>query len=422
MKKVVLSAVSILTVLFFISCGTKPAPEESAEIEAPETTEIEETDTDTEATDGEDSDESSYDNYEAFAKVTAARKEAIEVGAEIYTAELFRAIDTDYNEVSRRSESEDVAEDCAKLEKRYLTLADIVKAIKLKKKINEEGLAEYDQQDYDEGERSLAVIEKAYEDDTAIDDTLRAEAANAYASFNKVFIIAYKKIAQDERTKAFQAKQNADSVKAGISQKERYNKAVDEFKAGDSAYSMQNPESAVNHYRTAKDAFTALYEEVSAKRAEAQRRMEEAKKRVAEAEKFAAEADSKAPIREAVEGIENEETVLLEQDDYSADEAEITVDEVLEDEELKEYESESDETTDIESEEDAVIEKNIQAYEETLQEPEFSPESEEETEEMFSDLDFQDESLDEESFDDEEQDELDEIEDDIINDEISEAE
>jgi hypothetical protein len=150
-------------------------------------------------------------------------------------------------------------------------------------------------------------------------------------------MIAYKFIAQKERDLALDAKKDADSVKASVSQKDRYKVAADEFAAGDSAYSMQNPESAYNHYGKSKDAFTELYADVYEKRAEAQRIMEEAKKRVEESNNFASDADVQAPIDEPVEGIEEADAVLLEEVVY--EEAEVVeFEETLVDEELEGYE------------------------------------------------------------------------------------
>ena len=69
--------------------------------------------------------------------------------------------------------------------------------------------------------------------------------------------------------------------------------------------------------------------------------IEEAKKRVAESQKFAEEADVKAPITEPVEGIEDEDAVLLEEDDYEDPEAaEADIAEELEDDEIGEEEEE----------------------------------------------------------------------------------
>ena len=136
-----------------------------------------------------------------------------------------------------------------------------------------------------------------------------------------------------------EAKKKADSVKAGVARKTEYNEAADLMQSGDSLYSMQNAKKAAEKYKEANTKFTYLYQDVSEKRAAAQAAIEEAKKRVAESEKFAEEADVKAPITEQVEGIEDEDAVLLEADEYeNPEEAEADLPESIE--ELEEGEAE----------------------------------------------------------------------------------
>ena len=120
--------------------------------------------------------------------------------------------------------------------------------------------------------------------------------------------------------------------RAGVARKTEYNEAADLIQSGDSLYSMQNAKKAAEKYKDANVKFTYLYQDVAAKRAAAQAAIEEAKKRVAESEKFAEEADVKAPITEQVEGIEDEDAVLLEADDYEdPEDAEADIAEELED-------------------------------------------------------------------------------------------
>ena len=132
---------------------------------------------------------------------------------------------------------------------------------------------------------------------------------------------------------AHEAKKDADSVKAGVARKTEYKAAADLIQSGDSLYAMQNAKKAAEKYVEANEKFTYLYEDVAAKRAEAEAAIEEAKRRVAESQKFAEEADVKAPITEQVEGIEDEDAVLLEADDYEdPEDAEVEIAEELEDE------------------------------------------------------------------------------------------
>lgn len=398
MKKVVLYAISIVTMMSFVSCGSKPAPEKSNNATAPvadESLEIEET---TEETTEET--EKPIDITSLFASVDSARKQAIEAGAEKFTPELLNKIDAQYSEVVNKSaEGLDITENCAKLEKDYLILTDAIKAIALKQKIEEEELMKYDQKDYNEGTAYLNELNDLLSQDTEFNDTVATLARNAYVSFNKVYLNAYRIIAKNERDLAFQAKQKADTVKAGISKKEPYKTAVDEFKAGDSSYAMQNPERAFEHYFTAKVSFLELFEEVSELRAEAERIMEEAKKRVAESEQFAAEADKKAPIKEEIEGIESEDAVLLEQDEYTDETIEV-----------------SESIENVEEIDKAALESLEDSFEETEEPTEEFEEESTETEETDSMEDSMEDSMDEVI--DFEEDESD-ITDEIINNEIS---
>ena len=325
MKKVTLLVISILTFLMFISCGSKPESETAKDPEAPVVTE--------EAVSGDEV--SNIDNESLIKKVEDARTLAIEAGADKYAPEMFAKIEEMYKKLQENADG-DVSALCADLEKRYSILADYAKAKATKEKVDAEYLSTYAEATYAEGVILLKATEVAFANDAAFDDELASVAKNAYIKFNKVYLIAYKMIAQNERSLALDAKKDADSVKASVSQKDRYKVAADEFSAGDSAYSMQNPESAYNHYAKSKDAFTELYADVYEKRAEAQRIMEEAKKRVEESNTFAAAADTQAPIKEPVEGIEDADAVLLEEDEYEEVEV-VEFEETLEDEDLKEY-------------------------------------------------------------------------------------
>ena len=218
------------------------------------------------------------------------------------------------------------------------------------------------------------------------------QATKAYTCFNSVLNIAYKQIAKDERSAAFVEKKNADSVKAGVAQKEKYNEAVELFKKGDTLYSMQNPEKAYENYKSSKEIFAAVYAEVSEKRAKAQKAIDEAKKRVAESAALANEADLNSPITEKVDGIEEEETVLLEEETFAdPTQAEADLPETLdgEKEEVVEEttaleEENTEEVVEEEAAEEEVIETEIseeEAAEEELVEAEISEEENSEAEE-----------------------------------------
>ncbi|MCR5189517.1 MAG: hypothetical protein K6C97_11335 [Treponema sp.] len=320
MKKVLLSLLSILTVLFFISCGSKPAAEET-EPEAPTVEDVVDT---AEAVEIDNTDITSF-----LTRIKDARDESIAAGAEEKAPDQLKQIDDLYASLKDSVKSADADTIVA----RYKLLTDYIKAKDAKEEIDENAFASYAQSNYDKGSESLAIVEDAFNSSADLNSEIFEAGKDAYSNFNTVLSVAYKKLAKEERSNAYEAKKLADSVKAGVAQKERYNTAAEDFKSGDSLYSMQNPKKALEKYTSAKEEFDALYKEVSEKRAAAQAAIEEAKRRVAEAAEYAEVADEKAPITEPVEGIEEEDAVLLEADDYeNPEDAEADIAETIEDE------------------------------------------------------------------------------------------
>ncbi|MBQ5997915.1 MAG: hypothetical protein IJL70_00405, partial [Treponema sp.] len=182
------------------------------------------------------------------------------------------------------------------------------KALQAKAKIDENGFASYSQDDYDNGNSLLSEFETKKNSENVSGKELLDLADSAYGKYQNVLFKAYKKLAKDARLAAFAEKKNADSVKAAAAAKSDYSSATEEFKAGDSNYAMQNPESAYNHYIAAKEKFAAIYASVSVKRAEAQKAIDEAKEKVLSSENYAVNADHEKPLEgENIEGIEAED-------------------------------------------------------------------------------------------------------------------
>ena len=324
MKKVSIIILSIFTLLFFISCGSKPAAEEPKP-EAPDVPEVVEEIPEDTADDGL---AAAARLAQLMEQVNDARKAAIEAGADKNCPDQMNKLDYLLAGLKDSSDPDSAAKSIID---RYNLLANYSKAVDAKKEIDDSGFASYAQNNYDRGLSNLEKVEAAF--DSGSDDFDKAVfvyAEDALKEFNTVINVAYKKIAKEEREAAMEAKKNADSVKAGVSRKAEYSEAADLIQSGDSSYSMQNAKSAAEKYKSANEKFTYLYEDVAAKRAAAQAAIEEAKRRVAESQKFAEEADVKAPITEAVEGIEDEDAVLLEADDYEdPEEAETDIPEEL---------------------------------------------------------------------------------------------
>lgn len=204
---------------------------------------------------------------------------------------------------------------------RKSSVEEYEKAKALKNRIDELGFALYDQTSYDAGNKSLSDFENLKDSDNASGAELLNLSKDAYGKFANVLNKAYKQLAKEARTKAFSAKKDADSVKAGAAAKADYNKAADEFKAGDTNYSMQNCESAYGHYVTSESLFKSVFNTVSERRAAAQKAIDEAKAKVEAAQQYALNADQEKPLTdENTEGIEAEDAVLLEEDSYTAPE------------------------------------------------------------------------------------------------------
>ena len=326
MKKVSLVLATAAILALFASCGSTPEVEETAP-EAPVLEEVSDESLNSDEQTADDSaDVEDSDSREALlAKIEEARKAALEAGADKKAPEVLAALDALYDEL--KNSDGDISQSGKDLAARYSALASYIQAKEEKQKIDENGFASYAQSDYDAGVSYLTKVEEAIQSENW-SASVRDDAKKAYGKFKNVTFAAYKKLAVLEREKAYEAKRNADSVKAGVSRKEQYKEAAELFKSGDQLYAVQNPEKAYNNYKSAKEQFTVLYEDVSKKRAEAQAKLEEAKRAVEDSANFAEKADRETPIldSEEIEGIEEAGAVLLEEDSYKApEEAEIEI-------------------------------------------------------------------------------------------------
>lgn len=311
MKKLAFFALSVFLILSLISCGSKKPAEDTTEPTPPAVEEtIEETTQTIEET------VSSTGNELAIANMDAARQAAIDSGATDYTE--FDALEDLYAKIKAKADNgEDVTAECNELAKKYQALATLVKAYELKDQIDEHDVPPLVQGAYDQGSDDLLDCEALFEDPDSKADDILAKANSAYASFKTVFTALSKELAKDARDDALAAKKNADSVKAAVSQKKEYNRGVEIFKKGDASYSMMGFEAAYNYYSEACDIFEQLYVDIFDKRAAALAAIEAAKKSVEESAAVAEEADLEAPLTGDVDGIEDEDAVLLEEDDYA---------------------------------------------------------------------------------------------------------
>ena len=341
MKKIFLFS-GVAFALIFASCkSTEQATD--GEIDVPPVVEEIVEENESSAAEKEPEDVSSL-----ISQIDDARQRALDEGAQDAYPEAFAALDAAYEALKNLDDGLDHSAELNDIKSRYEALQKAAAAKKLKERIDDEGLAENSPADYDKGEAALsefdsllnsvlsnitAISESLVPGDSAVDNVknaagapskkLLSKANEAYDSYYKVYFKSYKKFADDERKNAISQKKKADSVKAQISRKQEYRECAELIQRGDSQYSTSNPESAYESYKEAAASYEALASDVAEKRAAAQKAIDEAKAKVKESGDYALSADSANPLDEKVEGIEDEDAVLLEDDEFANPDDEI---------------------------------------------------------------------------------------------------
>ncbi len=292
----------------------------------------------------EEFDEDTAKNYNAlFRMIEKSREKAIDAGAEDddATADFFNALDEEYRRQRALAESEGINPEMTNILRQinaaYEGLAQYEEAKAKKKLIDDNDYASNNQRAYNEGADLLEELEEIMADSDSIFEELRSGESDVGTQFlnkatraNTDFTNVLKAAANNMRTEAFKAKKQADSVKASVSRKDDYDDGVSEFRAGDSNYVTGSVDESIENYTKARDIFATLYKEVAAARAEAQKKISEAKKKVNHAWGVADEADKTDPLTEKIDGIEDHDAKLLEDDDFTdAENSYVEIDEEL---------------------------------------------------------------------------------------------
>lgn len=271
-------------------------------------------------------------NKALFSKVEESRNAALAAGADKLYPEAFKLAEIEYaaETMALETSSQDMSIALKDLNNRYLALESYAKAKTKQEKIDTLGFASYNQAEYDSASAILNELSNI-EALVSLGSTWYEKSFAADEGFSKVLDTAFRALAKEERLSAFLAKKSADEVKASVSRKAEYDKAVDSFKKGDSKFITKDPEGAYEAYKAAKESFTVLAEEISVARAKAQLAVDAAKQRVAESESKASNADELNPLGdEPVEGIEEADAKLLEEDDFTkAEESIVIIEEIL---------------------------------------------------------------------------------------------
>lgn len=309
MKKNLILFFFSLTILTFIACGSTAniEPETNKTASVPEEKAEEKTDEPVAAT--QDFEDFSKENEALLTEAEAARQKAIDAGAEKYFPKILAKDDAFFDSVKSKvhdSPNSDHTEDLREVISRYNALATACMAKNLKEKADELGLSDPN------AEKALSDFEISEKG-----SDMNKNADKALKAYSALLMQHMSEMAKTERNAALEAKKQADSVKAGVAKKDEYKKASDTFKQADSNFVSKNLENAYKGYHSAKITFANLYETIAAKRAAAQAAIERAKKRVSETENYTAEADTIAPLNEEVAGIEKEDAVLLESDNFA---------------------------------------------------------------------------------------------------------
>lgn len=323
-SKQILTAAVIALSFFFVACGSTP------EEKTPDAAAVEEAVNDAvDETEGASNtaktpEEIEKENNELLKLAEEARKDALDAGAKDANSFAWEIAEKEYAAAKETVEASKTVDHSRLLKdviNRYNALKAYADAKKAKERVDELNFASYDQKNYNEG--CALIDELAKPESNAVLGAEWGKKSNAALEcMNSVLNAGFKELAKAERTEAFKAKKNADSVKCAVSRKSDYDKYVENFKNGDQNYVTKNPEGALANYKKAKEGFTVLYSEVSEARAKAQKAIDEAKKRVADSEGTAQWADKEKPLGdEKIEGIEAEDAVLLEEDDFSESEA-----------------------------------------------------------------------------------------------------
>ncbi|MBQ0161846.1 MAG: hypothetical protein KBS84_01640 [Treponema sp.] len=263
---------------------------------------------------------------ELAAKADEARAKAVEAGAEKHYADQFKVTDEMLLAAKDNKDSKKVKDAFY----RYRAMEKAAQTKDLKAKIEDLGFADENRVAYDAAGKLYDELEKTIAEN-ADGETMYKSADVAYAAYYAIYYDSFKKLATKEREEALAQKKNADSVKAGVARKEEYKAYADLIQTGDNHFVTKAPDKAYESYKEAKEKFEALFNDVSEKRAEAQRKIEEAKAKVREVETFAGEADDVAPLGdEKIDGIEEKDAVLLEEEKFAnPDDAVIKVDDTV---------------------------------------------------------------------------------------------
>ena len=241
------------------------------------------------------------ENARLMAELSAAKEAAQVAGAEGRFPEEFAEISAEYDalvKAQKESPSQDNRVKIEALRDAYLAMAKLSQAESIRERLVTAGLEDSDPATFQKGDAALAGAKRLLKDGV-YDADLAEQSSIAYESFAAILAANFTTMCQSQREAALAAKERADSVKSAQAAKDAYAAAELAFSGADAAYNGKSYEVAYEGFVAAASQFTAVYEDVSVRRAAAEEAIRRAKEKVGASAALAAEADGIAPLGDA---------------------------------------------------------------------------------------------------------------------------
>ncbi|PIE98008.1 MAG: hypothetical protein CR988_05130 [Treponema sp.] len=178
---------------------------------------------------------------------------------------------------------------------RLTTLLNLDSASDLKNEITTNTFEGYAPDQYADAE--IEYI-KAFDNYGKQDQAAKDSSIKSLKLYTTVSNTGYREWTSLAKKGAENAKSKCDTLKANMSAKSDYDKALKSFTDGQTAEQKKNFKVAANTYNESAKMFTYIYDIVSTKRAEAEKAMRLAKEQQERSSSLAAEADITAPLSE----------------------------------------------------------------------------------------------------------------------------
>ena len=248
-------------------------------------------------------------------KLQKAREKAVSLEADTAYPQQFTAADELAEKAKADAAGGNLKEALAKYNEainRYDTLSGLMEVAAMRKEIEEHKFEKYNPEAYSKANGLWENTTQELENSSPNYKTVRENSEKTAELYKTILNAGYYDLTKAAQAAARAAKEKCDSIKVARSRTEEYNKAVLTYNTG-KVYAEENKyKEAYNSYKTARDLFLGLYDEVFVKRQEASTAIDGATKKQRESSKLAREADKEAPLTPTAKGFEKDEKLELE--------------------------------------------------------------------------------------------------------------